>query len=199
MTRRPRIRINPVVTDADEQRVVARIASTMAARHTESIDASEPAQPVETPTKDRETPQQGHRIAPPATKPVLVKSPKVSFHVCVDAGFDARVTSLAAQQGLSLAYIRKALAKRAKVSPGFQNPRAVAREFRKAVQTPPLDHVKWFSTSMTVSDTLLATLREIAGDPLNILPPATLARAFLAVLIEAQDLGTLFAQARAGD
>jgi len=194
MTRRPRIRINPAVTDADEQRVVQRIASTMAARQTESIGVAgqgkkkPPAEPVRD-LRPRE------KSAPsPAESPAPASGArqKISFHVCVGRRFDARTTDLATRQGLPLAYVRKALVKRAKASPAFRNPKALARAIQNAVHTSPQDQAKWFSSSITVSDGLLATLRDLAGDPLNVLAPATLARAFLAALIEGQDLAALF-------
>ena len=194
MTRRPRIRITPAVTDADEKRVVQRIASTMAARRTESIGSAghglkeQPAQP-----KQDVHPNEWSAPSPSARPaPASNARQKISFHVCVDRRFDARVADLASLQGLPLAYVRKALVKRAKANPGFQNPQALAGEIQNAVHASPQDQEKWFSSSITVSDGLLATLRELAGDPLNVLAPATLARAFLAALIEGQDLAALF-------
>ena len=194
MTRRPRIRINPAVTDADEQRVVQRIASTLAARQTQSIGVAGQGQ-KEAPAESVRDLMPREKSAPsPAESPTPASNlrQKISFHVCVGRRFDARVADLATRQGLSLAYVRKALIKRAKASPGFQNPKALARAIQKAMHTPPQDQAKWFSSSITVSDGLLVTLRDLAGDPLNVLAPATLARAFLAALIEGQDLAALF-------
>ena len=194
MTRRPRIRINPVIADADEQRVVQRIASTMAARQTESIGAAGHDRREQTAVSARDVKPKEKSPPSPSAKPAPASGvrQKISFHVCVDRRFDARVRDRATRQGLPLAYVRKALVKRAKASPGFQNPKALARAIHNAVHTPPLEQAKWFSSSITVSDDLLATLRDLAGDPLNVLAPATLARAFMSTLIETQDLGALF-------